>query len=81
MPDVKLTSDKGSMEKRINDRLRNSGEGIPADAHVVKGSGPTRTHTNLHHSSTNHGSTTKTANANSGPGSDGPVRWAKGGNK
>jgi hypothetical protein len=74
VPDVKLTSDKGSMEKRIADRLKNSGGGIPADVHAVQGSGPTRVHHNVHHASSNHGSTTKTANANSGPGSDGPMR-------
>jgi hypothetical protein len=52
--DVRLTSDKGSMEKRVSDRLRNSGEGLGADHHVVKGTGPTRTHTNIHHGSTQH---------------------------
>jgi hypothetical protein len=59
MADVKLTSDKGSMEKRVSDRLKNSGGDLPSDAHVVKGSGPTRTHTNLFHGGTAHGSTTK----------------------
>jgi hypothetical protein len=58
MPDnVKLTSDKGSMQDRINARLGNSGQGkdVRPDAHVVKGSGPTRTHTNLHFSAGVHG--------------------------
>ena len=37
-----------SMEERINKRLRNSG-GEEADQTVQKGSGPTRTFTNIHH--------------------------------
>jgi hypothetical protein len=53
--EIKLTSDKGSMDKRISDRLRPSGEGLGADHHVVKGSGPTRTHTFLHHGSSQGG--------------------------
>jgi hypothetical protein len=38
-----------SMSQRIADRLRNSGEGAMPDEHTVHGSGPTRTHTNVHH--------------------------------
>jgi len=47
MAQVKLTSDRGSMEKRIADRLRNSGCDT-ADTTVQKGDGPTRTFHNLH---------------------------------
>jgi hypothetical protein len=46
MPDVKLTGP--SMEQRIANRLRNSGEGSGADTSVQHGTGPTRTHTNIH---------------------------------
>jgi hypothetical protein len=38
-----------SMEQRIADRLKNSGD-PRADHHAVHGTGPTRTHTNIHHS-------------------------------
>jgi hypothetical protein len=41
MTQVKLTSDRGSMEKRIADRLKPS-TAPNADHTVVKGSGPTR---------------------------------------
>jgi hypothetical protein len=37
-----------SMEQRIADRLKNSGD-PRADHHAVHGTGPTRTHTNIHH--------------------------------
>jgi hypothetical protein len=37
-----------SMEQRIADRLKNSGD-PRADHHDVHGTGPTRTHTNIHH--------------------------------
>jgi hypothetical protein len=53
MADVKLTSDKGYMAKRINDRLRNSGEGAKPDVTVQKGNSPLRTFTNIHHSASN----------------------------
>jgi hypothetical protein len=56
MPDnVKLTSDKGSMQDRINARLRNSGEGkgVKPDVVVQKGNSPLRTFTNIHHSASN----------------------------
>jgi hypothetical protein len=39
-----------SMEQRIADRLKNSGDTANADVSVVHGTGPTRTHTNIHHS-------------------------------
>jgi hypothetical protein len=44
-----------SPEQRIEDRLKPSGEGLGADHHIVKGSGPTRTHTFIHHSAAEHG--------------------------
>ena len=37
-----------SPEQRIADRLKNSGEGLGATHHAVHGTGPTRTHTNIH---------------------------------
>ena len=48
MPDIKLTGP--SMEQRIADLLKNSGEGARPDVSVQKGEGPLRTHTNIHHS-------------------------------
>jgi hypothetical protein len=57
MPEIK-TSGK-SMAQRVTDRLKNSGEGANPDVHVLKGDGPTRTHTNIHHSGKNEGSTSK----------------------
>jgi hypothetical protein len=48
-----------SPEQRINDRTKNSAGDLPSDVHVVKGTGPLRTHTNVFHSGTAHGSTTK----------------------
>jgi hypothetical protein len=39
-----------SMEHRIADRLKNSGDTAHADHSVVHGTGPMRTHTNLHYS-------------------------------
>jgi hypothetical protein len=62
MPDVRY---KGpSPEQRIADRLKNSGGGdLKSDHHAVHGTGPLRAHTNIHHSGTAGGSTTKTPNA------------------
>jgi hypothetical protein len=37
-------------EARIANRLRNSGDTANAERSVVHGTGPTRTHTNIHHS-------------------------------
>ena len=37
-----------SMEQRVADRLKNSGDTANADHSVVHGTGPTRTHTNVH---------------------------------
>lgn len=50
MVDIKLNPQHGSMEHRIDKRLRNSGAGAGNPGHVVvtKGTGPTRTHTNIH---------------------------------
>jgi hypothetical protein len=39
-----------SMERRIADRLRNSGEGSDPNIHTKHGEGPTRVHHNIHHS-------------------------------
>jgi hypothetical protein len=53
MPDVRY---KGKPpEQRIADRLKPSGEGLGADHHVVKGTGPTRTHTFIHNPAGNQG--------------------------
>jgi hypothetical protein len=48
MTEVKLTGK--SMEQRIADRLKNSGDTEHAHHSVVHGTGPTRTHTNIHYS-------------------------------
>jgi hypothetical protein len=45
---VKLTSGKGDMAKRIADRLRPSNEHSTADHHAVQGSGPTRASHTVH---------------------------------
>jgi hypothetical protein len=48
VPEIRI---KGpSMQERIANRLKNSGEGAMPDQTASHGSGPTRTHTNLHHS-------------------------------
>ena len=54
---IKLNPQHGSMEQRITNRLRNSGEGAGNPGHTVvtKGTGPTRTHTNLHQAAGHHG--------------------------
>jgi hypothetical protein len=39
-----------SMEQRVADRLKNSGDTAHADHHAVHGTGPTRTHTQIHNS-------------------------------
>jgi hypothetical protein len=39
-----------SMEQRVADRLRNSGDTAHADHHAIHGTGPTRAHTNIHNS-------------------------------
>jgi hypothetical protein len=40
----------GTPEARIANRLKNSGDAAHADHHAVHGTGPVRTHTNIHHS-------------------------------
>jgi hypothetical protein len=60
MVEVKYRNDHpASPEARIANRLRNSGG--EADHSVVHGTGPTRTHTNIHHSGSagRHGSPNK----------------------
>ena len=48
MPEIKHSGK--SMEQRVADRLKNSGAGANPDHSVVHGTGPTRTHTNIHSS-------------------------------
>src|SRR5262249_11777847 len=47
---VELRLKGKSMDQRVADRLKNSGDTAHADHSVVHGTGPTRTHTNIHHS-------------------------------
>jgi hypothetical protein len=47
MPEIKLNGP--TMEQRIANRLRNSGDGTNPNVRAVHGTGPTRTHTNIHH--------------------------------
>ena len=50
MVEVKLNPKHGTTADRINNRLRNSGEGAGDPSHTVKhGTGPTRAFTNIHH--------------------------------
>jgi hypothetical protein len=52
MVEVKYRQDHpagATPEARIAHRLRNSGDTAHADVSVVHGEGPTRTHTNIHH--------------------------------
>jgi hypothetical protein len=46
--DVKHTSDKGSTEKRIADRLKPSNEKSPAQHHTVQGNSAQRVSTTVH---------------------------------
>jgi len=39
-----------SMEQRVADRLKTSGDVAHADVHAVHGTGPTRAHNHIHHS-------------------------------
>jgi hypothetical protein len=48
--EVKLTGK--SMEQRVADRLKTSGDTANADHSVVHGTGPTRTHTHIFHGGT-----------------------------
>jgi hypothetical protein len=56
MTEVKYRTDKGSPEKRIADRLKNSGEGLNADVTTKTGDSARRTFHNIHHSASQHGS-------------------------
>jgi hypothetical protein len=48
MPEIKLTGK--SLDQRVADRLKTSGDVAHADVHAVHGTGPTRAHTHIHHS-------------------------------
>jgi hypothetical protein len=57
---VEIKHSGKSMEQRVADRLKNSGDAAHADHSVVHGTGPTRAHTNIHHSRvTSYGSDAK----------------------
>ena len=47
---VEIKHSGKSMEQRVADRLKNSGDTANAQHSVVHGTGPTRTYTNIHHS-------------------------------
>ena len=67
---VELRIKGKSMDQRVADRLRNSGDTAHADHHNVHGTGPTRAHTNIHHSRvTSYGEDNKGE-----PGIDGKMR-------
>jgi hypothetical protein len=55
--DIKLTSGQGDMKARLDKRLRNSGQGdgTTPNLTVKHGDGSRRTFHNLHHGSTQHG--------------------------
>jgi hypothetical protein len=48
MTEVKLTGKP--LAERLSDRLKNSGAGANPDLSTKHGDGPTRVHTNIHHS-------------------------------
>jgi hypothetical protein len=51
MPDIRYNTSHhsgGTPEARVSNRLRNSGAGAKPDTTVTKGSGPTRTYSNIH---------------------------------
>jgi len=54
--EVKYNSDKGTPEKRITDRLKNSGEGSRADVTTKTGDSARRTFHNIHFSGFQHNS-------------------------
>ena len=67
---VEIKHSGKSMEQRVADRLKNSGDTAHADQSVVHGTGPTRAHTNIHHSRvTSYGEDNKGE-----PGIDGRMR-------
>jgi hypothetical protein len=47
---VEIKHSGKSMEQRVADRLKSSGDVGHADVHAVHGTGPTRAHTHIHHS-------------------------------
>jgi hypothetical protein len=47
---VEIKHSGKSMEQRVADRLKTSGDVAHADVHAVHGTGPTRAHTHIHHS-------------------------------
>jgi hypothetical protein len=47
---VEIKHSGKSMEQRVADRLKTSGDIAHADVHAVHGTGPTRAHTHIHHS-------------------------------
>jgi hypothetical protein len=55
MTEVKYNSGGGTPAERLAKRLLNSGAGAKPDLSVKQGEGPTRTHTNVHHSGHVHG--------------------------
>lgn len=72
MPDIRYRGP--SPEQRIADRKKNSGGDLKADVHTVHGTGPLRTHTNVFHAGTAHGSNTKQPSAND----QGPMKFKQG---
>lgn len=54
---IKLNPQHGTMEQRITKAMGNSGAGAGNPGHTVvtKGTGPTRTHTNIHNHAGHHG--------------------------
>jgi hypothetical protein len=47
---VEIKHSGKSMEQRIADRLKTSGDSAHSDHHAVHGTGPTRAHTHIHNS-------------------------------
>jgi hypothetical protein len=45
---VEIKHSGKSMDQRVADRLRNSGDVAHADHHAAHGTGPERAHTNIH---------------------------------
>ena len=67
---VEIKHSGKSMDQRIADRLKNSGDVAHADHHAAHGTGPTRTHTHIHNSRvTSYGEDNKGE-----PGIDGRMR-------
>jgi hypothetical protein len=67
---VEIKHSGKSMEQRVADRLKTSGDVAHSDVHTVHGTGPTRAHTHIHHSRvTSYGEDNKGE-----PGVDGAMR-------